>query len=429
MPAESFLAFLLIAVAVNILLIIAVGLTAMRIRRRADERAAGGRLAGEAERPGWLLLDSDGHPSLTYDRVVRVVSWAFILAVAAIVAASGLWPDTQTAIFALLVVAGIFLLVVHEVIPGEVLGSARPIVEGSVGITLATLLVVLTNGPRSPFFFAFALIVAGAALVLPPRLTILVTAFAVGGYVVGVLANPAELPLATNAAAGVSINIATLVLLAYMAMIVAREQRQSRDAAIRLSSVDSLTGLGNRAYFFAAIEREIERSARSRRGFCLLMLDLDGLKPINDRYGHYEGDRVLRGVGDVIRNRVRRIDTAARYGGDEFVVLLPETEPSGAYVLAEKIRAGASELAIDTSTVRIRTSLSIGVVAFPADGRTVDELMIAADQAMYASKRRGKNQIVGYRSGAAEQRRRTGRGTLGGPTRRGPRRDPVGTAR
>ena len=429
MPAESFLALLLVAVAINTILLIAVGLTAIRIRRRSDERAVGARPGGEVDRPGWPLLDSAGRPSLTYDRVVRVVSWAFILAVSAIVAASGLWPTTQTAIFALMVLAGVFLLVVHEIIPGSVLGSARPIVECSVGITLATLLVVLTGGAGSPFFFAFALIVAGAALVLPPRLTILVTAFAVGGYLVGVLADPERLPLETSAAAAVSVNIAALVLLAYMAMVVGRDQRQSRDAAIRMSSVDSLTGLYNRAYFFAAIEREIARSARSRRGFCLLMLDLDGLKPINDRYGHYEGDRVLRGVGDVIRNRVRRIDTAARYGGDEFVVLLPETEPAGAFVLAEKIRTGASELTIETASVLIRTSLSIGVVAFPTDGRTVDELMIAADQAMYASKRRGKNQIVGYRGGAAAQRRQGVPGTPGGPTRRGPRRDPVGTTR
>ena len=92
--------------------------------------------------------------------------------------------------------AGLFLLVVHEVIPRGVLGSARPIVEGSVGITLATLLVVLTGGPASPFFFAFALIVAGAALVLPPRMTILVTA--VRGRRLSrraSLADPARLPL------------------------------------------------------------------------------------------------------------------------------------------------------------------------------------------------------------------------------------------
>jgi diguanylate cyclase (GGDEF)-like protein len=178
-------------------------------------------------------------------------------------------------------------------------------------------------------------------------------------------------------------------------MVIAREQRRARDAAIRLSTIDPLTGLFNRTFFFAAVEREIARSARSGRGFCLLMMDLDELKQINDRHGHFFGDRVLRGVGEVIRLAGRRIDTAARYGGDEFVVLLPETDPSGAYVLAEKIRQEVASLRVDIAGTLINPSVSIGVVAYPADGRTSDELMITADESMYRSKRSGKNRVTG----------------------------------
>ncbi len=434
MPAEPFLVLLIAAVVVNAVLVLLVALTLVRAGRRTGERGSGGGTpggsSGAVERAGRLLLGSDPGLGPTYDRVVRVVGWAFLLAVTSVVAASGLWPETQGSIFVLMAIAAGFLLIVHDVIPDALLGLARPIVEGSVGITFATLLVVLTRGALSPFFFAYVLIAAGAALVLPPRLTLLVTASAVGGYLVGVLADPSVLPLDIPAQVGVSLNIAALVLLVYMAMVVAREQRRSRDAAIRLSSIDSLTGLYNRAYFFAALDREIERSTRSKRGFSMLMLDLDGLKPINDLHGHFQGDRVLRGVGEVIRHRVRRIDTAARYGGDEFVVLLPETEPTGAYVLAEKIRSGVADLGIEAGARRIPTSLSIGAVNFPADGRSADELMIAADEAMYASKRRGKNRIVAYRGrGAAARRERIRPGTPGGPTRRGPRREPVGNPR
>ena len=178
-------------------------------------------------------------------------------------------------------------------------------------------------------------------------------------------------------------------------MVIARAQRRTRDAAIRLSTVDSLTGLFNRTFFFAAIDREIARSARSGRGFCLLMMDLDELKAINDRLGHFHGDRVLRGVGEVITLGVRQIDTAARYGGDEFVVLLPETDPTGAFVLAEKIRLGVSAMAIDLPPASPQPSLSIGVVGYPDDGRTADELIISADGAMYASKRAGKDRVTG----------------------------------
>ena len=87
------------------------------------------------------------------------------------------------------------------------------------------------------------------------------------------------------------------------------------------------------------------------------MMDLDELKTVNDRFGHFHGDRVLRAVGEVITSGVRRIDTAARYGGDEFVVLLPETDPTGAFVLAEKIRQGVASLALDLPDPAIRPSL------------------------------------------------------------------------
>jgi diguanylate cyclase (GGDEF)-like protein len=341
--------------------------------------------------------DVDGDvPTAAYDRVVRIVSWVFILATSTIVAVTGLWREQQPAIFVLLALAGLFVLVVHDLLPSSLLGPAKFIVEGSVAITFATLLVVLTGRERSPFFFVFPLIVGGAALVVSPRVTLALAAVGSLGYLIALTAGSTG-PLGPETVAIVGINLTALILLAYVAMVIAREQRRARDAAIRMSTVDPLTGLFNRTYFFAALEREIARSARSGRGFCLLMMDLDELKIVNDRYGHFIGDRVLRGVGEVIREGVRRIDTAARYGGDEFVVLLPETDPSGAYVLAEKVRLGVAELQVPGTEAR--TSMSVGVVSYPDDGVTSDELMIAADQAMYGSKRSGKNRVMGIAVG------------------------------
>jgi diguanylate cyclase (GGDEF)-like protein len=333
-------------------------------------------------------------PTGTYDRVVRIVSWVFILATTVIVAVTGLWPETQAAIFALLAAAGLFVLVIHDLLPPNSLGTAKFIIEGSVAITFATLLVLLTGAQDSPFFFTFPLIVGGAALVVSPRVTFVLAAVASLGYIFAT-AVPGEGPVDPVTVARVGINLTALVLLAYVATVIAREQRRARDAAVRLSTVDPLTGLFNRTFFFAAVDREIARSLRSTRGFCLLMMDLDELKTINDKYGHYFGDQVLRGVGEVIRSGVRKIDTAARYGGDEFVVLLPETDPTGAFVLAEKIRLGVNAMVIDLPGGVPRPSLSIGVVAYPDDGRTADQLIISADGAMYASKRSGKDRVTG----------------------------------
>jgi diguanylate cyclase (GGDEF)-like protein len=336
-----------------------------------------------------------GVPTRTYDRVVRIVSWAFLLASTTIVAVSGLWPENQPAILVLFVLAGLFVLVVHDLLPEDALGTAKFVLEGSVAITVATMLVALTGGVESPFFFTYPLIVGGAALVVSPRITVALAAIAAIGYLIAVTLGSAVPVTEPASIAVIGVNLTAMFLLAYVAMAIAREQRRSRDAAIRLSTIDPLTGLFNRGFFFAALEREIARSARSGRGFCLLMMDLDELKAINDRLGHFHGDRVLRAVGDVVTAGVRRIDTAARYGGDEFVVLLPETDPTGAYVLAEKVRLGVQDMGLELPDGAPRPSLSVGVVSYPDDGTTADELMISADGAMYASKRAGKNRVTG----------------------------------
>ena len=407
MPLEPVLTLLFVAVLANLVVMGGVLLPPM-IGRKSP--LSFGRQIDHGDRVGAEfalvhgepapVVDPDGVPTGAYDRVVRIVSWVFILATSTIVAITGLWPDTQPAIFALLAIAGLFVLLVHDLLPPSSLGSAKFIVEGSVAITFATLLVLLTGGDESPFFFIFPLIVGGAALVVSPRVTFALAAVGSIAYVFAI-ASPGSEPLTRDALAKVGINLTALVLLAYVATVIASEQRRARDAAIRLSTVDPLTGLYNRTFFFAAVDREIARSARSNRGFCVLMMDLDELKSINDRHGHYFGDRVLAGVGEVISSGVRRIDTAARYGGDEFVVLLPETDPTGAYVLAEKVRIGVTELDIAVSGSVLEASISVGVVSYPDDGRTSDELLISADQAMYASKRGGRNRVMGFPVGVS----------------------------
>jgi diguanylate cyclase (GGDEF)-like protein len=409
-PLEPVLTLLFVAVLANLVVMAAILLPPLLGRKSplsfGRQIDPGDRVAAEfavvhGEPAG--VVDPDGVPTGAYDRVVRIVSWVFILATSTIVAITGLWPDTQPAIFALLAIAGLFVLLVHELLPPSSLGSAKFIVEGSVAITFATLLVLLTKGEESPFFFIFPLIVGGAALVVSPRVTFALAAVASLAYVFAIASpiSSSTPPLSADALAKVGINLTALVLLAYVAGVIASEQRRARDAAIRLSTVDPLTGLFNRTFFFAAVDREIARSARSNRGFCVLMMDLDELKTINDHHGHYFGDQVLSGVGEVIRSGVRKIDTAARYGGDEFVVLLPETDPTGAYVLAEKVRIGVTELDIPVSGVPLEASISVGVVSYPDDGRTSDELLISADQAMYASKRGGRNRVMGFPIGVS----------------------------
>jgi len=397
MPSDAILLVIAVALVVNIVVMAAIVIPPLFGRRsplasvgepESDHRQI--ETQGHAALIGGLV-GRPGEDRAAYDRIVRIVSWAFLLATAVIVGSSGLWPETTPGIFVLLGLAGGFVLLIHDLLPPAALGAAKYVLEGTVALTFATFLILLTGGYDSPFFFTFPLIVGAAALVVRPPATFVLAMAATVGYVVATTLGsgpPAPVQVAT-----VAINLVALLLLAYVGSVIGREQRRSRDAALRLSAVDPLTGLFNRAFFFAAIEREMARSARSGRGFCLLMLDLDELKAINDRAGHHAGDAALRAVADTIRGGIRQIDVAARYGGDEFVALLPETDPTGGWVLAEKIRLGVAAREIED--LADSPTVSVGVVAYPRDGATADALMISADRAMYASKRAGRNRVAG----------------------------------
>jgi diguanylate cyclase (GGDEF)-like protein len=166
----------------------------------------------------------------------------------------------------------------------------------------------------------------------------------------------------------------------------------------RVAYFDMLTGLPNRAHFRDGLTQALARSQRYAEKMALLFIDLDGFKRINDVYGHETGDAVLRAVAGRIRESLRASDVAARYGGDEFTVMLPfiDSDEDGAFV-AEKLRKCISApLEIDGKDVSV--GASIGVALFPEDGRDADTLTLHADDAMYRAKRRGK---IAVRSPAA----------------------------
>jgi diguanylate cyclase (GGDEF)-like protein len=160
--------------------------------------------------------------------------------------------------------------------------------------------------------------------------------------------------------------------------------------------IDPKTGLFNARHFAAALEDELERARRFGRPVSVLLADLDLLRDINNTYGHLAGDGVLTGIADVLRQELRDYDVPARFGGEEFAVVLPETDAREAVRLAERIRraVAASEFEVRTSDRTIGATLSIGVAAFPRDGSAADEVVHRADLAAYRAKLRGRNRVV-----------------------------------
>jgi diguanylate cyclase (GGDEF)-like protein len=160
-----------------------------------------------------------------------------------------------------------------------------------------------------------------------------------------------------------------------------------------LSITDGLTGAYNYRFLIHALRKEIGRSQRFREEFSIIMLDVDGLKEYNDYHGHLRGSSVIRSIAHIVSDKLRSIDMLCKYGGDEFVVILPRTSKEGAALAAERIRAGIDQYGFVGQRVTGNITASMGIASFPEDGATVEDLISSADKALYKAKRQGRNLV------------------------------------
>lgn len=174
-----------------------------------------------------------------------------------------------------------------------------------------------------------------------------------------------------------------------------QELRRQREELERLATTDPLTGLYNRRFLAQRVEEEVRRARRYKTRLCMLMMDVDRFKSVNDGFGHPAGDEVIRRLGEAIRSNLRESDLAARYGGDEFCVVLPETSVHGAEEVAERIRRCVESMAIvleGGATIRVTTS--IGVCELGPNHQDGDQLNQTADAMLYDAKGRGRNTVA-----------------------------------
>jgi diguanylate cyclase (GGDEF)-like protein len=170
------------------------------------------------------------------------------------------------------------------------------------------------------------------------------------------------------------------------------------EEAERSSSQDALTGLVNPRGFKASLQRELRRSKRFELELCLLFMDLDNFREVNERHGELVGDILLKEVAILIKNKIRDIDVAARWSGEEFALLLPETDRMGAYLVAERIRREIERhfLRRDVDGKPIQLTLSVGIAKYPDDSTMGERLMVRAEEALYQAKARGPNTVAVY---------------------------------
>jgi diguanylate cyclase (GGDEF)-like protein len=174
------------------------------------------------------------------------------------------------------------------------------------------------------------------------------------------------------------------------------ELAQHADALEQLASVDGMTGLNNRRHFHVLAESEWSRFKRYGRPLALLMIDIDLFKSINDSYGHDAGDAVIRSVAQILQNQKRASDIAARLGGEEFALILPEATLDSAMAAAERLRQLVADCVISFEDRPISVTISVGVSACRADTAGIDELLKQADVALYEAKRTGRNRVCRF---------------------------------
>ena len=172
------------------------------------------------------------------------------------------------------------------------------------------------------------------------------------------------------------------------------------DTVLHHVAVDALTGLANRRAILERYERELRRARRYQKDFTVIVVDLDKFKEINDTFGHSAGDRVLIAVAERMVETCRETDGVGRTGGDELLILLPETKGEDAVALAERLRQRVADepVTIDDDGGSVRLSLSIGVATFPKDGRDGASLLARADEALYESKGAGRDAVRAART-------------------------------
>jgi diguanylate cyclase (GGDEF)-like protein len=166
------------------------------------------------------------------------------------------------------------------------------------------------------------------------------------------------------------------------------------DETRQFAFTDELTGLYNRRHFIKLAEREVDRAIRYKNSLAFIMFDLDRFKQVNDTYGHPAGDQVLKTVASLARQELRDIDLIGRYGGEEFVILLPETGRKGARAIAERLRKRIAQTQIDIAQEKVSITISLGVSILSPDCSNLTDLIAASDQALYIAKETGRNKTI-----------------------------------
>jgi len=263
-------------------------------------------------------------------------------------------------------------------------------------ITFITIVLLHTGMAESPLINLYLLVIIACAITLGKIMTLLEVMLIACCYLyMGYLSYSVGL-FAPETFTMLMAKFSPFLLVAYVTSMLASDILHAKQRITLLSQTDDLTGLLNMRAFNNVLEKEIARVTRYAQPFTVIMIDVDGLKSVNDQYGHTTGSRLITTIAQSIKDSVRTTDVLARYGGDEFVVLMTHTSTEHARMAAERIRAAIHNTAFDMKGNRISTTVSIGIASFPESVAEAAEVLDKADIALYKSKQSGRDRVTYY---------------------------------
>lgn len=361
----------------------------------ADNAAPARRIGDSNVRGSGAAFDVEHADLRNFSRTVAEIDWLLVILVLLYHFYKGMADDNLPAVFAGLVIFTILTIALHylKLFPNPTRGLLA--IESWIMIAFITWILYFTGRLESPLTNLYFLPVIVSALTLGQAATLLQMGLVAACYLfLGYSSDPSFFTLALIG--NLAVDLAPMVLVAYITTMLSADILNALARVKLISETDELTGIYNVRAFNALAGQEFKLAARYRRALSLMMIDSDDLKGVNDTYGHEAGDKLIRAAVAGIRAAIKSSDIVARYGGDEFVCLLPGAEAMDAAGIGERIRSriAAAPLLIDGKSVPM--SVSIGVASYPANGDKLDIVARNADKALYLSKSQGRNRVTVY---------------------------------
>jgi diguanylate cyclase (GGDEF)-like protein len=331
-------------------------------------------------------------------RTVSEIEWLLLVLVLLYQAFGGPKEVDRAAVAAAMVLFAAFVLVFRYTSFYHTDSLWKIAIETWVMIVFITWSVWFSGKLESPLLNCYLLVIITSSLTLGK----LSTAAELGIIAIALVlldteSTSGDLMLLENIG-GLAVLFAPFILVAYVTTMFSADIRYGLSRAKTLADTDELTGMLNRRAFTNAATRMFGHAVRYDRPLSMLMVDSDGLKKVNDSYGHGAGDELLRLLARCIQHELRTTDVSARLGGDEFAALLPETSAASARDVAERLRRAVENSSFSTGDEVIKTTVSVGVATFPDDARVLETLLANADIALYGAKMSGRNRVVEFRS-------------------------------